>query len=381
MLEVLVADDDENVRAVVANALVNAGHRVTEASDGAEAVELMASRVFNLAICDVHMPRLGGMALLRRIRREAPTTAVVIMTGFGEVPDVVGSMREGAVDFVTKPFNPDEFARTVVGQIAEQRGRRRRPDAAGATHAGPLVAGPLVAESKAMRGVAERVRVLAKTDAPVMVSGDAGTGKELVARALHAQGPRHAGPFVMVHGTLIRENLQDIEDCMRKATGGSAVLDGIENLSLRAQVQLLRVLDAPGTVAHPGPTRQALGVRLITLTRENLTPGATSAELLDALHYRLNGVRLHVPPLRERALDLYPLVLQLLDELEPPGTPRPAITHRVWSALAGYGFPGNVRELKAILGRALTLANGRPIDIEHLPAALLGGSTSDPPGR
>jgi DNA-binding NtrC family response regulator len=377
LLEVLVADDDENVRECVASALESAGHRVTEASDGAQAVELMASRVFDLAICDVHMPRLGGMALLRRIRREAPGTAVVIMTGFGEIPDVVGSMREGAVDFVTKPFDPDEFARTVVEPIAEQRGLRRRFDARRAAQWERHTVGPLVAESRAMRALADRIRVLARTDVPVLVSGDPGTGKERVACELHAHGPRRSGPFVMAQGTLLRENLQDIEDCVREAAGGSLVLDGMENLSLRAQVHLLRVLEAPGTLARSGP----LGVRLITLTRENLPAGATSAELLDALHYRLNGMRLHVPALRERGPDLYPLVLQLIDELEPPGAPRSGVTQRAWTMLAGYAFPGNVRELKAILEHALALADGHPIDAAHLPSALLVGSTSEAPGR
>jgi DNA-binding NtrC family response regulator len=374
VLEVLVADDDENVRVCVTSALVSAGHRVMEATDGAHAVELMASHAFDLAICDVHMPRLGGLALLRRIRREAPRTAVVIMTGFGEISEVVGSMRDGAVDFVTKPFDPDEFTRTVVKEIAERRALRTRLDGV-ADRVVCDTGTALVTESPAMQAVVERIQVIAKTDAPALISGDRGTGKERVARALHAQGPRRSGPFVIADGTQIRESLQDVEECMQRAMGGTLVLDGIEKLSLRAQVHLLRVVDGPGTAARRGPERQPLGVRLLTLTRENLPVGAASAELLDALHYRLSGVRLHVPTLRERGPDLYPLVMHLIDELEPPRISRRIFTKSAWKALSRYAFPGNVRELRSILGHVLVRADGRAIDADHLPPEVLCGST------
>jgi DNA-binding NtrC family response regulator len=385
LLEVLVADDDENVRRAVASALVSAGHRVTEACDGMQAVEAMASRVFDLAICDVQMPRLGGLALLRRIRRDAPGTAVVMMTAFGEIPDVVGSMRDGAVDFVTKPFDPDEFARRVVEPIAEHRGLRKAFDRARAGQVARATGARIVAESPAMHAVVERIQVLASTDAAAVLRGDRGTGKELVAHAIHAQGPRRAGPFVVADGTLLRDALVDgdeagsardaPEQLFRTAMGGSLVLDGIERLPLRAQVRLLRLIDAPGVAARRSPWWHPLGVRLITLTREDLSARATSAELLDALYYRLNGVQLHMPTLRERGPDLCPLVAQLIDEIEPPGTTRPGVTDAAWKVLSSYVFPGNVRELRWALEHALAMSDGGPVDAEHLPAEVRAGST------
>jgi two-component system response regulator PilR (NtrC family) len=379
MLEVLVADDDRNVRESVASALASAGHRVTEACDGAEAVELMASRVFDLAICDVQMPRLGGLALLRRIRREAPGTAVVIMTAFGEIPDVVGSIHDGAVDFVTKPFDPDEFTRRVVGPIAEQRGLRSAFDRARAAQIARTTGTTMVTTSPVMRALAEQIRVLASSDVPVLVSGDRGTGKELVARTLHAQGARSAGPFVLVDGTLLREMLADrgdglaADDCFRDARGGTLVLDGIETLSLRAQLRLLRAMDANGAGARRGPPWHMLGVRLVTLTRENPAGRTASSQLVDALHYRLSAAHLHVPALRERAADFCDLVVQLIDELEPAGTTRPGMTPQAWRLLGAYPFPGNVRELRWALEHALATAEGGPIDAEHLPPEVAVG--------
>ena len=382
MLEVLVADDDANLRESVATALVSAGHHVTEASDGAQAVELMAAHAFDLAICDVHMPKLGGLALLRRIRRDAPGTAVVIMTAFGEIPDVVGSMRDGAVDFVTKPFDPEEFTRSVVEPIAEQRGLRSAFDRARAAQVARATGATIVADSPAMRAVLDRIHLLANTDAAALVSGDRGTGKELVARAIHAQGPRRMGPFVLADGVLLRESLaehgdaeglQPAEEFFRQAMGGTLVLDGIEKLSLRAQVRLLRLIDGPGAAARRSPWWHPLGVRLITLTREHIAEPASSGELLDALFYRLNAVHLHVPPLRDRGADLCRLVVELIDELEPIGTTRPGVTSAAWKVLSSYPFPGNVRELRWVLEHALAMADGGPIDAAHLPPEVLAG--------
>ncbi|HEY3815585.1 MAG TPA: response regulator [Polyangiaceae bacterium] len=385
MLEVLVADDDENVREAVASAIVSAGHRVTEATDGAEAVELMASQVFDLAICDVQMPRLGGMALLRRIRRDAPGTAVVIMSAFGEIPDAVSSLRDGAVEFVTKPFDPDEFARQIVEPIAVQRGLRKAFERAKAAQAARATGTTLVAVSPVMRAVAERIQVLANTDASGLISGDRGTGKELVARAIHAQGPRREGPLVIADGTILREllserrdadDLPDVaEECFREAMGGTLVLDGIERLSLRAQVRLLRVIDGPGAAARRSPWWTPLGVRLLTLTRENPTGRAGSGELLESLYYRLSAVHLHVPALHERSADFCDLVVELLDELLPPGITRPGVTAEAWRLLSSYPFPGNVRELRWALEHALALAEGGPIDAEHLPPEVAACST------
>ena len=380
MLDVLVADDDRNVLESVSRALVDAGHQVTEAADGAEAVELMASHAFDLAVCDVEMPRLGGLTLLRRIRRDAPGTAVVLMTAFGQIPDVVESLRDGAVDYVTKPFDPDEFARDVVGPIAERRALKKKFDEAQARAVARVAGDALVAVSPSMRKLVGRVGVLASSDVPLVIVGDRGTGKELVARTLHARGSRREGPFVVMDGVILADLLGPRvdgdgsagADWLRSAMGGTLVLDGIEPLSLAAQVHLTRLLESPQAVARHGADGRALGARIITLTRSGLADRLVAGKMLDSLYHRLNGVLLLVPRLAERQADLVSLVTLILREIVPEGTTVPGISPPAWKALADHGYPGNVRELRWILEHAVAMADGGPIEEEHLPVEAFG---------
>jgi DNA-binding NtrC family response regulator len=383
MLDVLVADDDENVLDSVSRALMDGGHQVTEAVDGAQAAELVAAHAFDLAICDVQMPKLNGLALLRRIRRAAPGTAVVMMTAYGQIPDVVDSLRDGATDFVTKPFDPQEFVRDVVAPIALQRALKRKLDEARARLV-PRAAGVgLVAISPAMRKVVGRIGALANSDVPVILSGDRGTGKEVVARTIHAQGSRRDGPFVLVDGVALADRLladdprgpedpvqAERDAWFQDALGGTLVLDGVEKLPLVAQAHLTRILGATDAVARRSPGGQPLGARLITITRERLADRVVSSKLLESLHYRLSGVHLRVPPLRERGDDLLPLVTDLLRELVPETQPTPRISGDAWEELSSYGYPGNVRELQWILQHALAKADGGRIEARHLPAEI-----------
>ena len=384
MMQVLVADDDDDVRASVALALDDAGHHVTQARDGAQALELISSRVFDLAICDVQMPKLDGMALFRRIRREAPGTAIVMMTSFAKIPDAVGSVRDGAVDYVTKPFDPDEFAQRIVQPILERRSLRKKFEEARAEFVGRATGVALVAASPATQRVAERIALLANSEAPVLITGGRGVGKELVARTIHAQGCRREGPFVLLDGGRLADVLSASERgehgadgaardlWFRRADGGTLVLDEVDTLAYRAQAQLLQVIAGPGARARRNAQWEPLGVRLITLARAGLGGRAAPGHLLESLHYRLNGVHLYMPSLNERREDLLPLVAGLLRELEPPGRTPSALTPAAWRALSSYSFPGNVRELRWVLEHALAMANGEPIDVSHLPPEVLG---------
>jgi DNA-binding NtrC family response regulator len=380
MLDVLLADDDDNVVQAVSQALIDEGHRVTEAGDGAVAAELLSSRVFDLAICDIQMPRLSGLSLLRRIRRETPGTAVVLMTAYGRIPDVVESLRDGAVDFVTKPFDPQEFAQRVVGPIAQRRALKRKFEQA-QIRPPSRSASALVAVSHAMRKLVARVGAIASADTPVVITGDRGTGKELVARTIHARGSRRWGPLLRVDGAMLADLLASkradpwggpgpCDGWLGDALGGTLVLDGIERAPLAAQVHLARILGAYRAIARRGAGGQPIGLRLITLARRGLSARPPAhAEILDSLLYHLDGAYLHVPPLVERAADLQPLVVQLLYDL---ATPDAMLSPDVWRALSAYTFPGNVRELRGILEHALAMARGSPIEVRHLPAEMLG---------
>jgi DNA-binding NtrC family response regulator len=380
MLDVLLVDDDDNVRESVAGALLGAGHKVTEACDGAEALDLLSSHAFDLAICDVQMPRLDGLALFRRLRRDAPGTAVIIMTSHGKIPDVVDTLRDGAADYVTKPFDPDEFTQRVVAPIAEHRALRRRFEAARAQLVARGTGACLVAVSPAMRAVSDRISLLSQSDASLVITGDRGTGKELVARTLHAQGPRREGPLVLVDGALVPELLRASElaesgargqpagTWLQEAEGGTLVLRGLEGLPIREQAALVRLISAPQAIARRDADGRPLGTRIITLGREPLTARKNRGELVESLYYRLNGTTLHVPRLAERSEDLCPLVTRLLEELQPPSRTVPGLTPAAWKALSSYGYPGNVRELRWILEHALAMSDGGPIDMPHLPA-------------
>jgi len=384
MLDVLVADDDKNVLESVSRALIEAGHRVTEAADGGQAAELLTLHAFDLAICDVQMPKLGGLTLLRRIRRDAPGTAVVIMTAYAKIPDVVDSLRDGAIDYVTKPFDPDEFTARVVGPIAERRALKKKFEKAQTKYVARGAGATLVAISPVMRRLVGQIGVLAASDAPVVITGDRGTGKELVARTIHAQGPRRDGPFVLLDGLLLADELATppegaVPEIAREAwllgaLGGTLVLDGIDGLPVAAQARLAAIVSAPQARARRAEGGRALGTRLITLSREGVADRVNGGTLLDSLYYRLSGVHLHVPSLSERASDLCALAMQLLEELTSPDKTIPGLSPEAWQALSGHTYPGNVRELRWILEHALAMAEGGPIEPRHLPEEIFGAA-------
>jgi two-component system response regulator HydG len=357
---------------------------VTEASDGAQAARLLTSHVFDLAICDLRMPHIDGLTLLRRIRRETPRTAVILMTSYGRVPQVVGNLHDGGVDYILKPFDPEQLARRFVDPIAAARALRDRFRGARARTDARSEEPTLVAVSPAMRQVVDRIEQLAAGDAPVLVTGARGTGKKLVAQAIHAGSSRREGPLVVLDGALLQEvifasewgELGD-EDPPRDAwfhevESGTLVLSGVEKLSRAAQAHLLRVLDEPAARARGTAEWEPRGVRLVTLTRQNLADRVVAGEFLEALYYRLDGAQLHVPALAERREDLRPLVAALLDEIGPATTEARRLTPAAWAAMEAYAFPGNVTELRSMLEHTLAVAEGGPIDLVHLPAAVAG---------
>ncbi|MEO8797567.1 MAG: sigma 54-interacting transcriptional regulator, partial [Polyangiaceae bacterium] len=354
---------------------------------------LVDARKFDLAICDVQMPKLDGLTLFRRVRHVAPRTAVVIMTSFGRIPDAVGSLRDGAVDYVTKPFDPDEFTERVIGPIDQRFALRRELDRARKASDDARDGDRLVAQSLQMQKLVEQVEALAHTDVPVLLTGERGVGKKLVARLLHDRGPRRNGPFVIVPCTslpdlMLESELRELSDSrrtardgwFRSAAKGTIVLDGVDSLPISAQSSLLRVIQEPGMLAHRTNEWLSVGVRLVATARKSLTKMVRDGQFLEPLYFRLNAMGLHVSPLRERPLDLLPLVVELLNRMTPRDHELPLVEPRAWEALTRYPFPGNAHELVWALEHAITLADGKPIDIGHLPARITGGEPI-PPSR
>lgn len=379
MLDVLVVEDDVDVRHALVDALARAGHRVREAGDADNATEIVSRSHFDLAVCDVSLPRGNGIAFFRRLRADAPGTAVVLTTSFGRIRDAVGTLREGALDYVTKPFDPDELVASVVEPLAARVRLRDKLESARAALVARAAGGGVVAESPAMRRLVDRVAIAAQSEAPVFFTGERGSGKERVARILHARGARRAGPLVVAPCAALADLLVEGDGAvldeeaehgwMRMAEGGTLVLDGVEQLSPRAQGALLRVLDRARFAARSGRDWRPTGVRLVSLSRLEGSELLASG-FLEPLYYGLAAITLRVPPLRERASDLWSLALELIHEATPQERTLPTISPAAWDAMTRHSFPGNVRELAWVIAHATAAAAGGPIELAHLPREL-----------
>ena len=381
-LRILVVEDDADVRAAVVDALQAAGHETTAAIDGAVALEQLATGSLDLVITDVRMPKVDGLTLFRRTRELVPRPDVILMTSFGSVVDAVAALKEGARDYLTKPF---DFAELVVrvGTIAERRGLQRQLEAARA-QISASAATQIVGHSPGIRRLLSRVETVAPSDAAVLITGETGTGKELVARRLHALSGRSAGPFVAVNCAAFPDTLLEAElfgyargaftgatrardGRFKAADRGTLLLDEVAEMPLPAQAKLLRVLQE-GQFEPLGTNTSVRGdVRIVSATHQDLRRRIAEGLFREDLYYRLNVVAVHIPPLRERPGDLPLLVSHFLRLHGAPGDPIPDVSLPAWQALAAYPFLGNVRELGHAIHHAVVLSHGGTIELEHLP--------------
>ena len=396
-LDILVVDDDEATRLSLAFALTDTGHTVVEACDGEEAIALVAERIFDVAILDVRLPKVDGLTIFRRLRQRSPSTSVILMTAFATVPDAVASLRDGAYDYVTKPFDPEEFSLRVIGHIAEHRALRHELEEARKMVASRDAGAPIIGHTPGMQQLIERINTVAQSDAPVLIRGESGTGKELVAHTLHARSPRKAAPFVAVNCAAFPESLIEAElfghergaftgavrsreGRFKAADGGTLLLDEIADLPLPVQAKLLRVLEE-GVIEPLGThTAVPVNVRVVSATHRDLKALIAQGKFREDLYLRVNVLDLSVPPLRERRADMPLLMAHFLRRFYPGRVP-PGIAPRAWAVLMQYPFPGNVRELAHAVERAVALSHGSEIDLDHLPADIVGttlpSTTSD----
>jgi len=383
-LDVLLVDDEPDIELLTGEALRDAGHRVTAVKDGAAALDLVRVRAFDLMICDIRLPKLDGLSLFRQTRQQSPDTTVILMTAFAAVQDAVAAVKEGAHDYLTKPFEIDEITLRVK-RIAEHRALLRELDIARAELAKDGVSETIVGRSVQMLRLLDRVNTIAPSHAPVLLQGESGTGKELVARALHDRGARHGKAFVAVNCAAFPETLLEAElfghergaftgavkkrdGRFRAAHGGTLLLDEVAEMSLPSQAKLLRVLQEG--VIEPLGTNESVrvDVRVISATNRNLKERVTDGLFREDLYYRLNVLNVDIPPLRERKGDLPLLVQYFLKKLGKSGAAAPRLSQAAWTALSQFAFPGNVRQLEHAIQHAVVLANGADIvDIQHLP--------------
>jgi DNA-binding NtrC family response regulator len=379
-LKLLLVEDDRIVRITVRDALEESGYGVTACADGTSAAAALASQAFDIVLTDVRLPGQDGLSLFRRVRRDQPGTAVIIMTAYADTEDAVAVMREGARDYVLKPFEMDELV-SRVGRVREELEFRRRMEQGGAPR---QAAGAILGTSLEMRRVLERVESAAETDVAVLIMGETGTGKDLCARTIHEGSRRAAKPFVVVNCAAIPDALFESElfghekgaftgaDRRRQgrfevADGGSLFLDEIGELSPVTQAKLLRALET-STFERVGSSQSLrVDVRIMAATNRDLTADIARGRFRRDLFYRLNVIDIVIPPLRERRADIAALVSHFLPSIAArQGRPPPVLDPAVTAALARYDFPGNVRELIHVLERAVALARGGPVRLEHL---------------
>lgn len=374
---VLVVDDDPGFRALVVDILAPAGYRLLQAADGEQALLALSRERVDLVLTDQRMPGLDGIELVRRTRAAADPPAVVVMTAFGTIPQAVEAVRVGAADYLTKPLESPQALRRVVQRVLSDR-------------AGPSAQDfEIVTRDPATLAVLAVADRAAATSATVMITGESGTGKELLARRIHARSPRAKGPFIAVNCAAIPESLAESElfghekgaftgaDSRRpgrfeQASGGTLLLDEVGELSEALQAKLLRVLEERVVERVGGRQPVPVDLRLVAATNRRLEDDVAAGRFRGDLYYRLNVVRLDLPPLRDRAGDLELLVPALVDQLAARlGVDPKPVSERSLRLLASHHWPGNVRELRNVMERALIIATGAEIGPEDLPA--LGG--------
>jgi two-component system response regulator HydG len=377
---VLVVDDKENFVKLLMKILDNE-FSVTSADDGTRALALIAAEDFDVVVSDIRMPGADGMTLLRETRRLRPDTEVILMTAYGSVQSAVEAMKQGAYDYLAKPFEPDEALLTVE-RAAERRRLKEQARDLRSVLDGAIRFEHLVAESPAMRKVLELMRRAADRDATVLVTGESGTGKEVVARSIHLAGPRRERRFVAVNcgaipDTLVESELfghvkgaytgagADRRGLFEEADGGTIFLDEIGELPPAVQVKLVRVLQDHAVRRVGGTDERKVDVRVIAATHLDLKAAIATGRFRDDVYYRLNVFPIHLPPLRERREDIAPLAGLFLERYAKEGTV--GFTPEVLSALLEYDWPGNVRELENVIQRALAVSDGPRIGVAALP--------------
>jgi DNA-binding NtrC family response regulator len=388
MLKVLVVEDEPDLCELIATELTEEGHEVACAADGALALSMTAETLYDVVLADVRLPKLDGLTLLRRIRECAPTTDTIVMTGHANIAAAVAILKEGAFDYLTKPVRIDELGIQMSRLETFRRLHRDLRDVR-AKLAETTAADRLVGHSPEIQRLTTRLAAVAPSDASVVIVGESGTGKELVARALHEGSSRSAKAFVAVNCAAFPDTLLEAElfghergaftgatnrrvGRFAAADGGTLFLDEVAELSQAAQVKLLRVLQE-GTIEPLGSDRTLeVDVRIVAATHRDLRKEIAAGRFREDLYYRINTIELAIPPLRERTGDLPVLVKHFIQRFSTRQTPTTGLTWRAWSALEGYAFPGNVRELMHALEHAVLLSGGGQIDFEHLPSAIVG---------
>jgi two-component system response regulator AtoC len=389
---ILIVDDEANLRRTLAEILRKRGYTILEAADGTDAIELLQTATPDLIFTDWKMPGMGGEELLRHLRDNHRLAAipVIVITAYGSSHNTIEAVRLGAYDFVSKPFDLEEISLTAKRALAHSSLNLEVSRLRAEATRGAAGAGRLIGSSAPMLDVFKMIGRVAETDSTVLICGESGTGKELVAEAIHTYSQRSEKPFVVVNCAAIPETLLESElfghergaftgAVARKAgrfemaEGGTIFLDEIAELPSNLQVKLLRVLQEH-TFERLGGTETIRGdFRVLAATNRDLEACVRERVFREDLFYRLNVVRISVPPLRERRSDIVPLAEHFLRLYsEKSGLSAVGFSEEAVLMLQTYSYPGNVRELENMIERAVLMARGRALMPSHFPEKLSG---------
>jgi len=380
----LIVDDDANALKGMAKFLSSPDREIFTAKTAAEALTVMGSRSIDIMISDIRLPDESGIQLMEEVLSHYPDADVILMTGYGSIQDAVTAMQKGAYTYLTKPLNPDELE-IVLSHILKKRALIRQNRELLRRLSGQEVRQDILGTSRGIREVLKVIREVAPTGAPILIEGETGTGKELVARAIHRYSERSSGPFVVVNCAALHENLLESElfghergaftgavkqkkGRFELAEGGTLFLDEIGEMRMETQAKILRTLEY-GTFERLGGTRSLhADVRVLSATNRDLQKEIEKGTFREDLFYRLHVITIRIPPLRERKDDIHVLAKAFLKRFSIAqkkairGFSKEAIR-----MLEGYDWPGNVRELEHAVERGVIMCQDSVIQVEHLP--------------
>lgn len=383
-ISILIVDDEESVRDSLYNWFLDDGYIVECAEDGKKALQMLDSREFDIVLADIKMPGMDGMELQKRIKSLAKEPVFIVMTAFASVDTAVQALKNGAFDYVTKPFDPDDLTH-LIRNAALQASLKAENETLKEKITTLVDVEDIIGESKAVKSMLKEVENIAQSNSSVIITGESGTGKELVARAIHSNSPRKYFPMISVHCGALTESLLESElfghergaftgaSFTRKgrfemADGGTIFLDEIATISPKMQVELLRVLESKTFVRVGGNKELTSDFRVICATNKDLESMVKSGTFREDLFYRLNVLNISVPPLRERKEDIPHLVNHFIAKYcKAMSRDMITIEPAALQHLTEFDYPGNVRELENMIERAIVVGNGKEIRLKDLP--------------
>jgi len=389
-MKILVVDDEKNVRESIRRFLLLEDVEVVVAENGLSAQRLLRQEPFSAAVIDLKMPGMDGLQLLRWIREEGLRLPVIMISAYGEIRDAVEAMKLGARDYIVKPFDPEELHLRLrriheMQKLLDRVELGRRISGGGDT---------LIGESPAMREIRRTIGMVAATPSSVLITGESGTGKEVIARSIHAQSDRSDGPFTAVNiagipDTLLESELFGYErgaftgaDARKNglfelASAGTLFLDEVGDMAVHLQVKLLRTLQERTIRRLGGASSIPVNARIVSATNRELETMVEEGRFRRDLFYRINVVRIHVPPLRERPEDIPALVGAIMERLNRKmGKTVRGVSPEALRKLGSHGFPGNVRELENILERAIIFTDSETIEAAALDVPAEGSRSA-----